>query len=84
MDFNEYFTLFTLASQSITMIPNYYPRLMELSGHVLLNHQYESKKGNYQIIFRLSFKIYLMINNKINQRHQRADCSIFKIFKSKF
>jgi hypothetical protein len=59
VDFNEYFTLFSLISQSITMIANYYPRLMELSGHVLLNHQYESNKGDLHTLFNpLIFKIF--------------------------
>jgi hypothetical protein len=63
-DFTEYFTLYSLIVQTIsnTMLINYYPRIVELSGHILLNNQYEHKKGNQLVFFFFLNKFILNLN----------------------
>lgn len=47
VDHNEYMTFFTFVSKLMTnsILQNYYPKIIELSGHVLVNRHYECKKG---------------------------------------
>lgn len=55
VDFHEYFTFFTFISKVLTnsIVTNYYPKLIEISGHVLFLNQNKCKKGTRELVIEL-------------------------------
>ena len=63
VDFNEYFTFYSLLSRIIAnnvALIKHYSKLVELSGHVLYLKQYECKKGIRELV--VSFLNYFNRN----------------------